>query len=95
MKPEKLYLSGAALAVAALILLLPTYYVGLLTLAGTNALVCLGLAFLLAAGQLSLGHAAFLGGGAHASAILARDFTACRRRWPSPWRWRRARPLPM
>ncbi|QKQ51245.1 branched-chain amino acid ABC transporter ATP-binding protein/permease [Achromobacter denitrificans] len=74
MKPEKLYLSGAALAVAALILLLPTYYVGLLTLAGTNALVCLGLAFLLAAGQLSLGHAAFLGGGAYASAILARDY---------------------
>lgn len=74
MKPEKLYLPGAALAVAALILLLPTYYVGLLTLAGTNALVCLGLAFLLAAGQLSLGHAAFLGGGAYASAILARDY---------------------
>ncbi|WP_338878890.1 branched-chain amino acid ABC transporter ATP-binding protein/permease [Achromobacter veterisilvae] len=74
MKPEKLYLPGAALAVAALILLLPTYYVGLLTLAGTNALVCLGLAFLLAAGQLSLGHAAFLGGGAYATAILARDY---------------------
>ena len=55
-------------------MLLPTYYVGLMTLAGTNALVCLGLAFLLAAGQLSLGHAAFLGGGAYASAILARDY---------------------
>ena len=74
MKPEKLLLPGAALAVAALIVLLPTYYVGLMTLAGTNALVCLGLAFLLAAGQLSLGHAAFLGGGAYASAILARDY---------------------
>ena len=35
-------------------MLLPTYYVGLMTLAGTNTLVCLGLAFLLAAGQLSL-----------------------------------------
>ena len=55
-------------------MLLPTYYVGLMTLAGTNALVCLGLAFLLAAGQLSLSHAAFLGGGACASAILARDY---------------------
>ncbi len=74
MKPEKLIFPGAAIVVAALIGLLPTYYVGLLTLAGTNALVCIGLAFLLAAGQLSLGHAAFLGGGAYASAILARDY---------------------
>ena len=54
-------------------MLLPTYYVGLMTLAGTNALVCLGLAFLLAAGRLSLATPPSWAA-APASAILARDY---------------------
>lgn len=47
-----------------------TYYVGLVAVAGVNSIVVLGLAFLLATGQLSLGHAAFLGLGAYASSVL-------------------------
>lgn len=73
MKLEKFSFAAVVAAVAALIVVLPTYYVGLLALAGINALLCMGLAFLLAAGQLSLGHAAFFGVGAYVPAILARD----------------------
>ena len=47
-----------------------TYYVGLVAVAGVNSIVVLGLAFLLATGQLSLGHAAFLGLGAYASSLM-------------------------
>ncbi|MGB7479570.1 MAG: branched-chain amino acid ABC transporter ATP-binding protein/permease [Burkholderiaceae bacterium] len=66
----------AALAVAGLMLIfqLPTYYVGLLAMVGINALVCIGLSFVLGTGQLSLGHAAFVGMGAYSCAILSRDF---------------------
>lgn len=48
----------------------PTYYVGLLAVAGINSLVVVGLGFLMAAGQLSLGHAAFVGVGAYAAALM-------------------------
>jgi branched-chain amino acid transport system permease protein len=66
----------AALAVVALVLIsqLPTYYVGLLAMVGINALVCIGLSFVLGTGQVSLGHAAFVGMGAYSCAILSRDF---------------------
>lgn len=63
----------AVLIFAAVLLSLvfsPTYYVGLVAVAGVNSIVVLGLAFLLATGQLSLGHAAFLGLGAYASSLL-------------------------
>ena len=65
----------AVLAVIGLLLItqLSTYYVGLLAMVAINALVCLGLSFVLATGQVSLGHAAFVGFGAYASAILSRD----------------------
>ncbi|MFA5664507.1 ATP-binding cassette domain-containing protein [Castellaniella sp.] len=63
-----------AVVVGLLIATLSTYHVGVLTIAGTNILVCIGLGFLLAAGQLSLGHVAFVGLGAYGSAILARDY---------------------
>jgi len=53
---------------------LSTYYVGLLALMGINALVCIGLSFVLGTGQVSLGHAAFVGMGAYSCAILSRDF---------------------
>jgi branched-chain amino acid transport system permease protein len=63
-----------ALAIFAAVLLSltfsSTYYVGLVAVAGVNSIVVLGLAFLLATGQLSLGHAAFLGLGAYASSLF-------------------------
>lgn len=47
------------------------YYIGILVFAGFNALSCIGLSLLMGyAGQISLGHAAFLGIGAYASALL-------------------------
>jgi branched-chain amino acid transport system permease protein len=61
-------------AVLVSLVLSPTYYVGLVAVAGINAIVVLGLAFLLATGQLSLGHAAFLGLGAYASSLLTLRF---------------------
>ena len=85
MKPEKLLLPGAALAVAALIVLLPTYYVGLMTLAGTNTLVCLGLAFLLAAGCRWATPPSWAA--APTPRPSWRATMACRRRWPSCWPW--------
>lgn len=74
MKLKKFIAPASVLVVAGLIVSLSSYHVGLIALAGTNVLLCLGLAFLLAAGQLSLGHAAFFGTGAYVSAILARDY---------------------
>ncbi len=65
----------AALALLGLVLIsqLSTYYVGLLAMVGINALVCIGLSFVLGTGQVSLGHAAFVGVGAYTCAILSRD----------------------
>ncbi|MGA0571905.1 ABC transporter permease subunit [Variovorax sp. VNK109] len=57
---------------ALLITTAPTYYVGLMAMAGIHALVCIGLSLVLGTGQVSLGHAAFVGLGAYASAIMAR-----------------------
>lgn len=71
---ESWILVGLALIGLILILRLPTYYVGLLAIVGINALVCMGLSFVLGTGQVSLGHAAFVGMGAYACAILSRDF---------------------
>jgi branched-chain amino acid transport system permease protein len=64
------------LAVLALLLVLPrlmpgTYQLHLLNLAGIYIIVVLGLNFIFGwAGQISLGHAAFWGLGAYASALL-------------------------
>ncbi|MFP3550785.1 branched-chain amino acid ABC transporter ATP-binding protein/permease [Paraburkholderia sp. SIMBA_049] len=57
-------------AVSLSLMFSPTYYVGLVAVAGVNSIVVLGLAFLLATGQLSLGHAAFLGLGAYTASLL-------------------------
>ncbi|MCJ0766163.1 ABC transporter permease subunit [Variovorax terrae] len=61
-------------AISALAVLLlstaSTYYVGLVAVVGVNAIVVIGLAFLMATGQMSLGHAAFVGLGAYSSALL-------------------------
>ncbi len=59
--------------------LAPNYHLGLMTFAGIDALAAIGLVLLMRAGQVSLGHAAFIGLGAYGAAILSRDFG-----W-SPW----------
>ncbi|ABW66645.1 branched-chain amino acid ABC transporter permease [Desulfosudis oleivorans] len=47
------------------------YYLGLLVFAGLNCLACIGLSLLMGyAGQISLGHAAFIGIGAYVSGYL-------------------------
>lgn len=62
----------AAGAVTALALLLAsTYYVGIIAVVGVHAIVVLGMGFLMATGQTSLGHAAFVGLGAYGSALMA------------------------
>jgi branched-chain amino acid transport system permease protein len=63
-----------AALIAAAIGLAPAYHVSLLILAGIDALAATGLIVLIQAGQVSLGHAAYVGLGAYASAILTRDF---------------------
>lgn len=50
------------------------YQLAILILVGLNAVVCIGLNLLVGtAGQISLGHAAFFGIGAYASAVLVGD----------------------
>ncbi len=70
-------LVGALLLVAPWVL--PPFYVGLLTFTGLSAMVVAGLVLLLQAGQVSLGHGAFMGLGAYVSAVL------CLRYGVSPW----------
>jgi branched-chain amino acid transport system permease protein len=60
--------------IAAVIGLAPAYHVSLVLLAGIDALAATGLILLIQAGQVSLGHAAYVGLGAYASAILTRDY---------------------
>uniref|UniRef100_UPI0037DA5BA2 branched-chain amino acid ABC transporter ATP-binding protein/permease n=1 Tax=Variovorax sp. TaxID=1871043 RepID=UPI0037DA5BA2 len=67
---ERLMLGAIAVLVASLLLTASTYYVGLVAVVGVNAIVVMGLGFLMATGQISLGHAAFLGLGAYGSALL-------------------------
>ena len=56
------------------------YYLGMLVFAAFNSLACIGLCLLMGyAGQISIGHAAFLGIGAYVSAI-----TTVKLGW-SPW----------
>ncbi|MBF0482745.1 MAG: branched-chain amino acid ABC transporter permease [Desulfovibrionaceae bacterium] len=67
-----------AAAMAAPFVLSNQYYVSVMTLCAINALIVLGLNLLLGfAGQISLGHAAFFGIGAYASAILTTTYA-----WP-------------
>lgn len=65
-----------ALVLTVLPVILSTkFQLSLLTLVGLNAMVCVGLNLLLGtAGQVSLGHAAFFGIGAYASAVLTGDY---------------------
>lgn len=71
---EPWVMAGLTVLGLILILQLPTFYVGLLAIVGVNALVCIGLSFVLGTGQVSLGHAAFVGVGAYSCAIFSRDF---------------------
>jgi len=58
---------------AALAGIVPPYHLTLLVTVGITALGASGLTLLLSSGQVSLGHAAYMGIGAYGSAILARD----------------------
>lgn len=68
--------SGGLLALTAVVVVLPfflpnTYYYHVAITVGLSAIACVGLNLLIGyAGQISLGHAGFLGLGAYASAIL-------------------------
>ncbi len=66
-------------AIIVTILLARPYHLSLIIFAGIDALAAIGIVLLMRAGQVSLGHAAFIGIGAYVSAILARDYN-----W-SPW----------
>lgn len=72
---RRLPLGVLALVLLALPFLFPgKYALSILILIGLNAIVCVGLNLLVGtAGQISLGHAAFFGIGAYASAILTGD----------------------
>ena len=71
---ERIVLGALGAFVLLLLLTASTYYVGLVAVVGINAIVVMGLAFLMATGQLSLGHAAFVGLGAYSSALLTLRF---------------------
>ena len=66
-------------AFAAIVIVLPfiftnKFQLSILLLVGVNAIVCVGLNLLVGnTGQISLGHAAFFGVGAYASAVLTGD----------------------
>lgn len=63
------------LAVVALaVTFLSPFYVSLLSFTGLFALAAMGMVVLLQAGQVSLGHAAFMGLGAYVTATLTRDY---------------------
>jgi branched-chain amino acid transport system permease protein len=68
---SRLILVGAGLLVALALLMASTYYVGIIAVVGVHAIAVLGMGFLMATGQMSLGHAAFVGLGAYGSALLA------------------------
>jgi ABC-type branched-subunit amino acid transport system ATPase component/ABC-type branched-subunit amino acid transport system permease subunit len=72
-------LLGASLLLLGAPWVLPPFYVGLLVFTGLFAMIAAGLVLLLQAGQVSLGHAAFMGLGAYVSALLSLDFSI------SPW----------
>ncbi len=64
---------AALLAACLLAASAPPYLVTLVVTVGLTALAASGLTLLLLAGLVSLGHAAFMGIGAYAAAVLARD----------------------
>lgn len=76
---QKAHLIGLA-ALAALLLVLPfvvsnSFYIDVAVRIGINAIIVLGLNLLIGfAGQISFGHAGFLGIGAYASAVLPTHF---------------------
>lgn len=70
MSRERLLMLVIVAVVAVLLVSASTYYVGLVAVVGVNAIVVIGLAFVMATGQLSLGHAAFVGLGAYGSALI-------------------------
>jgi ABC-type branched-subunit amino acid transport system permease subunit len=82
----------AAVAVLVLPLLVDDrFLLKVLTYVGLNVIVVTGLSLLFGyAGQVSLGHAAFVGIGAYACAVATKTFSppCCRRQAASCWRCR-------
>jgi branched-chain amino acid transport system permease protein len=81
---------GLGLVIAVLLVLpfvLPnSYYTDLAIRMAINAIIVIGLNLLIGfAGQISLGHAGFLGIGAYASAVLPTHFGKFQ---PPKWDWR-------
>lgn len=70
MNRQSLILGAIISVVLVLLLTTSAYYVGLVAVVGINSIVVMGLALLMATGQLSLGHAAFVGLGAYGSALI-------------------------
>lgn len=72
------WLAASGMAAVAVVssLIAPQYYVTLLVVVGIKALAVSGLTLLLLSGQVSLGHAAYMGIGAYVAGILARDGAA-------------------
>lgn len=60
-------------AAVAAVVMSPQYYVSVLVVVGIKALATIGLTILLISGQVSLGHAAYMGIGAYIAAIAARN----------------------
>jgi branched-chain amino acid transport system permease protein len=77
--PRGLPLIALALLAVVLPLILPNaFYLNVATNVGLTAIACVGLNLLIGyAGQISLGHAAFFGLGAYASAVLTTSYA-----WP-------------
>jgi branched-chain amino acid transport system permease protein len=67
-------LSGAVALLFTAVATLPAFYVGLLVFTALYAMIAAGLILLLQVGQVSLGHAAFMGLGAYVSALLSLYF---------------------
>lgn len=76
---RRVFFACAVAVIVVVILIARPYHLSLLIFAGIDALAAAGIVLLMRAGQVSLGHAAFIGIGAYVSAILARDYN-----W-SPW----------
>ncbi len=73
------FFSAAVFILLIAIVVARPYHLSLIIFAGIDALAAIGLVLLMRVGQISLGHASFVGIGAYTSAILARDL-----HW-SPW----------
>src|SRR5215203_5623340 len=84
MQPGRLAFAGAVVALMAVPLVAPQFWVTLGNYIGLYSIVALGLVLLTGvAGQTSFGQAAFVGLGAYTTAYLTTHFAGAW--WASPW----------